>query len=229
MPAGSDPKCQYVCNEGFEPSGNTCVPIVCKGAPIANANLCEGDDIGLKLSASYTLADSCSEPVGSAPKCQFICKDGYTRNGNVCIAAPDLVVNGPTEYEVDISSPVSISASVRNSGVVASSATTYLVKVDNTILETGSVPALSRGGTFQLRTKDWPGALGTSIHPFVVEVVPSRGERDTTDNRMNGNILVTCLEDDSCVAKTCTSDTCVTKCGNERKGRKDCSYKEVTP
>lgn len=228
-PTGSNPKCQYICNEGYEPSGNICVPIVCKGARIANADLCRGDDVDLKPGDSNTLAESCSSPEGSVPKCQFVCKDGYVKNGNACVAVPDLTVDGPAEYRIDIKKPVNINASIRNSGAAASSLTTYSIKVDTGVIASGSVPALAPGGTFQVPVAEWLGATGTSIHPFTVEVARSAGETDTGDNVLRGNILVTCIEDDSCTANTCASDTCVTKCGNERSGKKDCSYKEVTP
>jgi len=58
--------------------------IGCTGGDPVNANKCQSDDMGLSVNTAKTLVMSCSEPAGSAPKCQFVCKSGYELVNGVC-------------------------------------------------------------------------------------------------------------------------------------------------
>jgi len=62
-------------------------PASCAGTIPSDANLCAGDDANLDDSNkphTRTLAENCSDPVGSAPKCEYTCAEGYEKVGNVC-------------------------------------------------------------------------------------------------------------------------------------------------
>lgn len=68
-------KCEYQCEFGYSPQGNTCVPIPgiykCTGAVPLNATLCRDDDKGLRADTPRVAANSCSPQ-----KCEYRCDDG---------------------------------------------------------------------------------------------------------------------------------------------------------
>ncbi len=90
VPAGSVPKCEYICEVGYHNDGNACVADVfeCQGAIPANSVLCPGDDVGLPSNANRTLVSACSAPLGSIPKCEYTCATGYINVAGVCTTAP---------------------------------------------------------------------------------------------------------------------------------------------
>ncbi len=66
----------------------------CTGAVPSNATLCTADDTGLTSNTARTLTSSCSIPTGSAPKCQYTCQSGYTRQGSGCVPIPATTCSG---------------------------------------------------------------------------------------------------------------------------------------
>ena len=54
---------------------------------LTNASLCSGDASDLLSNVQNTLVDSCSTPLGSEPKCEYVCKPGYTKSGTTCVAS----------------------------------------------------------------------------------------------------------------------------------------------
>ena len=54
---------------------------------LTNASLCSGDASDLLSNVQNTLVDSCSTPLGSGPKCEYVCKPGYTKSGTTCVAS----------------------------------------------------------------------------------------------------------------------------------------------
>ena len=90
VPAGSVPKCEYICEAGYHKDGNACVPDVfeCQGAVPDHATLCPSDDTGLTSNATRTLVGACSSPLGSVPKCEYTCATGYINVSGVCMIAP---------------------------------------------------------------------------------------------------------------------------------------------
>ena len=54
---------------------------------LTNASLCSGDASNLLSNVQNTLVDSCSTPLGSEPKCEYVCKPGYTKSGTTCVAS----------------------------------------------------------------------------------------------------------------------------------------------
>ncbi|HEY4488200.1 MAG TPA: hypothetical protein VJB97_01665 [Candidatus Paceibacterota bacterium] len=91
IPQGSPPKCQYTCDSGYVKQGNECVPVGyrCVGLLPPHSYLCSGDAEGLTQDTTRTLKEACSLPHGSAPKCEFICLDGYELVGGQCVIDPN--------------------------------------------------------------------------------------------------------------------------------------------
>ncbi len=50
---------------------------VCLGVTPAGSVICPGDDQNLAGGVQKKLTSYCSKPAGSAPKCQYICNQGY--------------------------------------------------------------------------------------------------------------------------------------------------------
>ena len=92
-PQGSVPKCEYVCNSGwiYNSTTQSCQQTNCVGTPPAFHSKCRGDFSGVTQSTSITLVDACSQPDGSAPKCEVTCNEPfYVKQGNQCVrSGPD--------------------------------------------------------------------------------------------------------------------------------------------
>lgn len=58
----------------------------CTNSP-SNATVCQNDNTGLTQNTSSTLVSSCSSPAGSAPKCEYTCSSGYTKQGSQCVSS----------------------------------------------------------------------------------------------------------------------------------------------
>lgn len=81
-------KCEFSCSAGFVKSGSSCIAetFSCTGTIPANSQICANDNMGLTANTAISLVDTCSSPVGSAPKCQYTCTAGYNRSGSSCVA-----------------------------------------------------------------------------------------------------------------------------------------------
>lgn len=82
---------------GPPPSTFTCLPNV--SLDLSNAVPCVGDTVGLMANRQNSLVDSCSPPppVGSEPKCEYVCKSGWIRNGTSCVGSVPPCVCDDTE------------------------------------------------------------------------------------------------------------------------------------
>jgi hypothetical protein len=61
--------------------GQKCVYVSCSGTgSFADATLCTGDDTGLTGSTAHSLEDQCTD----AKKCEWVCGQGFHRNGDRC-------------------------------------------------------------------------------------------------------------------------------------------------
>ncbi len=70
-------KCEYKCISPnvYNTATLACVPPTCIGNIPSNADLCPSDSTGLTADVGRTLVGSCG-----APKCEYICKTGFTYN-----------------------------------------------------------------------------------------------------------------------------------------------------
>ncbi|QQS60914.1 MAG: hypothetical protein IPN70_03410 [Candidatus Moraniibacteriota bacterium] len=120
----NEEQCEFYCPTGSTWNGFACVVIPsysCTGLDPANALLCSGDDTDLSENRAKTLVNSCSLPVGSAPKCEFICKFGFTFDltSNSCIdSTPQYSLNVSKDGPGSVScTPTNCSSTNVNKGV----------------------------------------------------------------------------------------------------------------
>lgn len=63
------PECEITCNSGYHLVDKTCVPYVCVGEILRNAELCLGDGQGLTADTAISLRADCF----SDDKCEYVC------------------------------------------------------------------------------------------------------------------------------------------------------------
>ncbi len=77
----SGAKCEYECSMGYSLQGGVCVKntFQCVGSTPTFSILCDLDDNALVNDTYKILVESCSAPIGSDPKCEFVCQNGFAR------------------------------------------------------------------------------------------------------------------------------------------------------
>ena len=79
--------CSFGCdsNYHYDSGTNSCVLNTCTGTIPAHATLCTNDDTGLSENVARVLTSTCSSPVGSTPKCEYVCSTGYHYDNDTCV------------------------------------------------------------------------------------------------------------------------------------------------
>jgi len=81
----SENKCEYICKKGYEKDKNECLipftDFLCKGNISSHAQLCKDDNRGLLVDTNASLVSFCT----STNKCEYICINGYAKEGNSCV------------------------------------------------------------------------------------------------------------------------------------------------
>jgi len=80
-----NPKCEYVCVNGFELKDNKCMlpslKYSCVGSVFENAILCPQSNQDLTQDSNFILSDACTVE----KNCEYICNSGYLNDGQNCI------------------------------------------------------------------------------------------------------------------------------------------------
>jgi hypothetical protein len=76
-------KCEYTCASGYMLFNGKCEQS-CRGLEIANATLCNYDNVNLPAPLDKTLVESCTD----AKKCEYTCKYGFILIGGSCQKNP---------------------------------------------------------------------------------------------------------------------------------------------